>query len=431
MPKIVGLRWWIVGLAATGTLLNYLARNSLGVLAPQLQSVLAMSTQQYSYVVAAFQLAYTVMLPVCGYVLDRLGVKTGFALFAVLWSLANMLHALAAGWPSLAVFRGLLGMCEAAAIPAGIKAVSEWFPPHERSVAVGYFNTGTSLGAMLAPPLVIGLASWYSWQAAFLVTGGVGLLWAVAWYGGYASPAHHLALTPSELGHIAPPGPALTRAAPPPSLASIARRRAFWGLALPRFLTEPAWQTFTFWIPLYLASERHLELKEIAAFAWLPFLAADLGAILGGYLSPLLMRHGLPLLRSRAAGVAVGALCMLGPGCVGLVHSPYMAIALLGLGGFGHQMISAMLNTLSADLFSPHELATANGLMGTAAWTGGLLFSLAVGALASTLGYAPLFACLAGFDLLATILLFVILREPAPQPPGHIGDGNPSERASP
>lgn len=405
-----GLRWWIIGLVCGGTILNYLARNSLSVLAPRLQTELHFSTREYSYVVAAFQVAYTLMQPVCGYLLDRLGLRLGFALFAVLWSLSNMLHGLAAGWRSLALFRGLLGLTEAAAIPAGIKAVSEWFPPKERSVAVGYFNAGTSLGAMLAPPLVIFLAARHSWQAAFAVTGGAGLFWAALWYRFYAPPALHRAITPAERDHIVQPQVA-TPASARPSLASIARRRAFWAVALPRFLAEPAWQTFNFWIPLYLANERHMDLKEIAAFAWLPFFAADLGGVLGGYLSPFLMKRvGLRLLASRMAGVALGALCMIGPGCIGLAKSPYTAIALFCLGGFGHQMISALLNALSADLFAPGEVATANGLTGSAAWTGGLLFSLLVGALATRIGYAPLFASLTVFDLIGACALIALLR---------------------
>lgn len=420
MKKIVGLRWWIIGLVCGGTILNYLARNSLSVLAPQLKVELGFSTEQYSYIVAAFQVAYTVMQPICGYLLDRLGLTLGFALFAVLWSLSNMLHALASGWQSLALFRGLLGLSEAAAIPAGIKAVSEWFPPRERSVAVGYFNAGTSLGAMLAPPLVIWLAARHSWQAAFVVTGGLGLLWALLWSRCYAPPALHPAITPHERAHIGAPTAPQQQAARP-SLISIARRRVFWALALPRFLAEPAWQTFNFWIPLYLATERHLDLKQIAAFAWLPFLAADLGGILGGYLSPLLMKRlGLRLVGSRAAGVVLGALCMIGPGCIGLAKSPYTAIALLCLGGFGHQMISALLNALSTDLFAPGEVATANGLTGAASWTGGLLFSLAVGVLATRIGYAPLFACLAIFDLIGASVLITLLRT-TPSPEGREG----------
>ncbi|MFZ0504882.1 MAG: MFS transporter, partial [Chthoniobacterales bacterium] len=182
MKKLKGLRWWIVGLICLGTIINYLARNSLAVLAPVLQTKLSFSTQQYSYIVAAFQVGYTVMQSVCGYILDFLGLKVGFALFAVVWSVANLLHALATGWGSLACFRGLLGLSEASAIPAGIKAISEWFPAKERSVAVGYFNAGTSLGALLAPPLVIWVLVQSSWQMAFVVTGGLGFIFALLWW---------------------------------------------------------------------------------------------------------------------------------------------------------------------------------------------------------------------------------------------------------
>lgn len=147
MKTIKGLRWWIIALVCLGTITNYLARNSLGVLAPQLKTELGMSTQQYSYVVGAFQIGYTIMQPVCGFIVDLIGLRIGFALFAVLWSIAGCLHAGASGWLSLASFRGLMGLTEAAAIPSGMKAVAEWFPDKEKSVAVGYFNAGTSLGA--------------------------------------------------------------------------------------------------------------------------------------------------------------------------------------------------------------------------------------------------------------------------------------------
>ena len=176
MKQIKGLRWWIIGLICLGTIINYLARNSLAVLAPELQKRLQFSTQEYSYIVAAFQIGYCVMQSVCGFILDFLGLQLGFALFALAWSLFNVLHAFAGGWGSLAFFRGLLGLSEASAIPAGIKAISEWFPAKERSVAVGYFNAGTSLGALLAPPLVIWVLLQSSWQMAFVVTGGLGFI---------------------------------------------------------------------------------------------------------------------------------------------------------------------------------------------------------------------------------------------------------------
>lgn len=410
--RIAHLRWWIVALICLGTIINYLARNSLGVLAPRLKADFSFSTEQYSYVVGAFQLAYTVMQPVCGYVIDSIGLRVGFALFAVVWSVSNMLHAFAGGWQGLAVCRGLLGLSEAAAIPSGIKAIAEWFPARERSVAVGWFNAGTSLGALLAPPVVIGISYYYNWQMAFVATGGLGLIWAALWYACYRSPAEHFAITPAERDLIAVARPATIGAAASPR-AILATPR-FWAIAVPRFLAEPAWQTFSFWIPLYLATERGMDLKHIALFAWLPFLAADLGGVLGGYLSPFLMRRGLRLIPSRVAGVGIGAVLMIAPGCIGLAAGPYQAIALFCVGGFAHQMISVMINTLSADVFSPAEVATANGFVGMAGWTGGLLFSLAIGQLADTLGYGPLFAALAVFDIVGALVLVASIRRLTP-----------------
>ncbi|AXV82038.1 MFS transporter [Ralstonia solanacearum] len=412
MKTIKGLRWWIIALVCLGTITNYLARNSLGVLAPQLKTELGMSTQQYSYVVGAFQVGYTIMQPVCGFIVDLIGLRIGFALFAVLWSIAGCLHAGASGWLSLASFRGLMGLTEAAAIPSGMKAVAEWFPDKEKSVAVGYFNAGTSLGALLAPPLVVFLSLRYGWQSAFVVTGALGFVWAALWYAFYRSPREHAKLSATERarivdGQIRSAG--AVRGKRP--VREVVASRRFWAIALPRFFAEPAWQTFSFWIPLYLSSARHMDLKEIALFAWLPFLAADLGGLLGGYLSPFFMRFfRVPLIWSRVCGVVLGAFLMIGPACIGLVASPYQAIALFCVGGFAHQMISTLVNTLSADVFDPEEVGTASGFAGMAAWIGGLGFSLMVGALADTVGYGPLFGLLGAFDLIGATLLILLIR---------------------
>jgi ACS family hexuronate transporter-like MFS transporter len=417
MKRVPGLRWWIVALISLGTILNYLARNSLGVLAPQLKLNLHVSTAQYSYVVAAFQLAYTVMQPVCGFVIDRIGLRLGVALFALIWAGANMLHAFAAGWPSLAVFRGLLGVGESAAVPSGVKAVSEWFPPRERSVAVGYFNTGTSLGALIAPPVVVFLALRYDWRAAFVIIGVLGAVWAMLWYIAYRPPTEHPLLGEAERAYILDGQPQSLPART--SMAAILRQRAFWAIAIPRFLSEPAWQTFSFWIPLYLTTERGMNLKGIALFAWLPFLAADIGGLAGGYLSPLLIkRFNVALIPSRIAGVVLGAVLMIGPGLVGLAAGPGWAIGLFCVGGFAHQMISTLINTLSADVFPASSIGTANGLVGMAGWTGGLIFTLIVGQLAERIGYSPLFACLALFDLIGAAVLIMLIRGVDAEPTG-------------
>ena len=395
------LRWWIIALVCFGTIVNYLSRNSLAVLAPTLMARMSFSEREYSYVVGAFQLAYTIMQPVCGYVLDFLGTRAGFALFALMWSLTSCLHGFATGWLSLAFFRGGLGLTEAAAIPAGVKAISEWFPARERSVAMGFFNIGTSLGAMLAPPLVVFLQLRYNWRVAFLVTGALGFVFAAAWWLCYR--------TPSQLESTSPTADSGGRK---PAIMQILRTRRYWGIAIPRFLAEPAWQTFNFWIPVYLTTERGMSLQGIAMLAWLPFVAADIGSVVGGFVSPLFMkRFKMSVVHSRLAGIVLGAACMIGPGCIGLTASVYEAIGLLCVGAFAHQVISIMTNTLSTDLFGSHEVATANGLAGTAGWTGGLSFSLVVGALAHSVGFSALFVCLSIFDIIAAIVAIALLRE--------------------
>lgn len=395
MPERRRWRWVLIGIVILGTVINYLARNSLAVLAPELERVQHFSAKEYSYVVGAFQLAYTVMQPVCGRIIDGLGVRVGFALFAVLWSLSAMLHAGVSGWPGLAFARGLLGASEATAIPAGVKVVGENFTGGERSAAIGWFNVGTSLGAMLAPPITVFLSIRYGWRSPFVVIGLMGLAWAVLWYLVYRTPAKAAAELPLETG----------------AGGGVLRTRRFWAIAIPRFLAEPAWQTFNFWIPLYLADERGWKLGQIAMFAWAPFLAADLGGLFGGYISPLMIRwFKMDLIRARLVGVSIGAVLMIAPGCVALAGDAFLALGLLCIGGFAHQVVSITINTLSADLFPTRQLATANGWVGAAGWTGGLMFSLLIGQLVHITGYGPLFGALAVFDLIGVAVLFVMLR---------------------
>jgi MFS transporter, ACS family, hexuronate transporter len=410
VTQIRGLRWWVVALISLGTIINYLSRNALGVLAPTLKDQMGISTQQYSYIVGAFQIGYTIMQPVCGLIVDLIGLRLGFALFAALWSIAGCLQGGATGWLSLAGARGLMGLTEAAAIPAGMKAVAEWFPDKEKSIAVGFFNVGTSFGALIAPPLVASVTLALGWRAAFVVTGAVGFFWAALWYAFYRPPSEHGLLSSGERQQILFGQTHPDRRASRRSVRELLAARRFWAIAVPRFFAEPAWQTFSFWIPLYLATERHMDLKQIALFAWMPFLAADFGGVFGGYVAPFLMKtFGVTLVWSRICGVLLGALMMIGPASIGFVSSPYMAIALFSLGGFAHQTISVLVNTLSADLFDSREVGTVSGFAGMAAWTGGLGFSLLVGALADSVGYGPLFGLLGVFDLIGAAALIVLI----------------------
>jgi ACS family hexuronate transporter-like MFS transporter len=416
------MRWWMVGLVTLGLIVNYLARNTLSVAAPTMMSELHISTQEYSYIVVAWQVCYAVMQPVAGFVLDAIGTKIGFAIFALAWSLACASAALATGWQSMAFFRGLLGLTEAAGIPAGVKATTEWFPARERSVAIGWFNIGSSIGALCAPPLVVWCILHAGWQWAFVVVGAIGTVWTLVWSLFYKHPRDQKMLLDAERDYILSGQEAKhSDDAKKAGWRQIVKSRNFWSIAIPRFLSEPAWQTFNAWIPLYMATERHMNLKEIAAFAWLPFLAADIGCVLGGYLSPIIhKRFNVSLFQSRKWVVVIGSLSMIAPGCVGLVESPYTAILLLCIGGFAHQTLSGALYSITSDVFGKNEVATATGLAGMSGYLGATLFTLLFGVLVTHVGYSPMFVVLAVFDVLAAIVVWTLVREGTsgtPRPP--------------
>ena len=420
MRKIKGLRWYMIALVTIGTILGYLTRNAVAVAAPTLMGQLHISTQQYSYIIAAYSACYTIMQPVAGYVLDMLGTKVGYAVFAIVWALFCMATALATSWGGLAIARGAVGMAEAAMIPAGLKASSEWFPAKERSIAVGWFNVGSSIGGMIAPPLVVWAIMIHSWQLAFVLVGALSLAWAISWLIFYKHPKNQTKLSDEEREYILGGQEAQHQINNTKKMSAwqIIQKRDFWGIAIPRFLAEPAWGTFNAWIPLFMFKAYGFNLKEIAMFAWMPMLFADLGCVLGGYMPPFFQRvFGVNLIISRKLVVTLGGFLMIGPGLIGLFTSPYVAIALLCIGGFAHQSLSGSLITLSSDVFGRNEVATANGLTGMAAWTASTLFALVVGALADTIGFSPLFAILSVFDLLAVFFIWVLLRNNPVQPP--------------
>jgi ACS family hexuronate transporter-like MFS transporter len=411
---IRGIRWWMISLLMLGAIINYLTRSTLAVAAPTILKDLAITTKQYSWIVGAFQFAI-MLQPFCGYLLDTIGLKLGFGLFAFAWSLITMAHGLAHNWTALFWLRGLLGLAEGSANPAGMKATSEWFPAHERGLAGGVFNIGASVGSMLAPPLVAWAILTYNWQSAFVLTGSLGLVWLVLWFLFYQSPAKQRALSTAEREYIrAGQERHLDGDGTRPSVARIIRQRNFWGIALPRFLADPTWGTLTFWLPLYLTTVRHFDLKQIALFAWLPFLAADLGCLSGGTISIALQkRFGVRLINARRGAFTVGACLMIGVSFVGFVQSPYVAIALLSLAGFAHQTLSVTVITMSSDLFRRNEVATVAGMAGTCGNAGVLLFSLLMGTLVTTVGYTPFFIGLAGLDLIGALILWTVVRDPA------------------
>jgi ACS family hexuronate transporter-like MFS transporter len=415
--KIRGLRWWIMSLLMLGSILNYLTRSTLAVAAPTMLEALHITAKQYSWIVGVFQ--GTIMLqPLAGYALDVVGLKTGMALFVVAWSLISMAHALARSWPAFAGLRGLLGLAEGSANPAGMKATAEWFPAKERGLAGGVYNIGASVGSMLAPPLVVWAILSYSWQFAFVITGGIGFVWVVLWLAFYQTPGRHRALSEREREHIVSGQEQHLRSdGTRPSIRGIAKRRNFWGIAIPRFLADPTWGTLTFWVPLYLSQARHFDLKQIALFAWMPFLAADIGCLFGGAVSMWLQRRGVGLINARRGAFTLGACLMTGVAFAGLVRNPYLAVALISLAGFAHQTLSVTVITMASDLFRQNEVATVAGMAGTFGNAGLLVFNLLIGGLVATVGYTPFFIVLGVLDLAGATVLWTVVRDPAAAPP--------------
>jgi ACS family hexuronate transporter-like MFS transporter len=406
------LRWWMISLIMLGAIINYLTRSTLSVAASTLLKDLHIGEREYSWINGTFQSAI-MLQPVCGYVLDVIGLKRGFAMFAIAWSLINMAHALARTWPAFAALRGLLGLSEGSANPAGMKATAEWFPAGERGLAGGVYNIGASVGSMLAPPLVAWAILNYNWQSAFVITGALGFAWVIAWLFLYHSPKDHPELSEEEREHIFSGQEQYLGDARRPSMLEIAAKRNFWGIALPRFLADPTWGTLTVWLPLYLNTVRHFDLKQIALTAWLPFFAADIGCVFGGFVSGRLHKRGVPLIDARRWTFTLGALMMTGIAFVGLVASPYAALALLCVAGFAHQTLSVTVITMASDLFKRSEVATVAGMAGTFGNLGLLLFSLAIGGLVSKLGYSPFFICLGVLDLLGAVILWTVVQDPA------------------
>jgi ACS family hexuronate transporter-like MFS transporter len=405
-------RWTIIGLFVGAMVINYLSRSVLGVAAPVILAEQKISNIEYGWITGAFQLG-VMLQPAAGYFLDSVGLRVGFALCVALWSLITMAHGLVNGWFGFAALRGLLGLAEGSAQPAGQKLVAEWFPSRERGVAGGIYNIGASFGAVFAPPLVAWAVMMHSWRLAFVIAGGIGLVWSVLWFLNYNSPARHRRLGQAERDYILNNQEVrLAARAEKPSVLALAQRRDLWGIALPRLLADPVWGMLSFWMPLYLARVRGFDLGQIALFAWLPFLAADLGCLFGPAVVAFLQRRGIDLIDARRAAFTLGAVLMTGMAFVGLASNPYAAIALLCLGGFAHQTLSVTVITMASDLFAKNEVATAAGMAGLAGNLGVLIFSLSLGQMVDRVGYEPFFILLGVLDLVGAALLWTLVRKP-------------------
>jgi ACS family hexuronate transporter-like MFS transporter len=327
--QVRNLRWWIAGLLAAATAINYLDRQSLPVVVSEVQKTIPITDEQYANLQMLFLAAYGIMYAVGGKIMDWLGTRAGYVLMIVWWSAAAFLHGLVDSVSGLGISRFLLGLGEGGSFPGSAKAVSEWFPPKERSFAFGIFNTGSSAGAVIAPPLIATIVLALGWRWVFFISGAAGFAWAVCWLLFYGLPERHKLITAAERDYLKSSLPA----APPagnheaaPRWIDLFRYRQVWGLLGAKFISDSAWYFFIFWLPKYLGDVRHLNIKEIGYYAWIPYAFAGGGSFIGGWLSSFLIRRGYTIDRSRKIALAISAALM--PASLLIATSPLsLAIA--------------------------------------------------------------------------------------------------------
>ncbi len=416
-PKpIVGLRWYIVGMLAVASELNYLDRQALSVLAQTIQDELGFTTMEYSYITSAFLMSYTVMYLVSGRLVDWLGSKKSFSIFVTGWSFSTMLHFFAHTPFQFASCRFLLGATEPANFPAGVKAVSEWFPMRERALAVGLFNAGTAIGAGLAAPLVSFIALTLGWRWAFVVTGGLGLIWVVIWRSVYHHPKDHPRLSAAERTHILDGQDADKPAEPMMPWKEILRSRATWACVLARMLTDPVTYFFVFWTPKYLQQEQGFNLADIGKFSWIPFVALALGNVFGGLVPNRLVRLGWSVNRARKSVMLLASLAM--PVlCFSIAKSqvPALALTYMSLAMFFHAAWANM--TLPAEVLPTRAIGSVTGLAGAMGGVIGILSQTAIGWTVENISFAPVFAAAAFLHLTALGAVTLLVGKIGQRPP--------------
>jgi ACS family hexuronate transporter-like MFS transporter len=432
VSKIKHLRWYICGLLFFAATINYIDRQVIGILKPTLVGQFGWQDERiYAAIVFSFQLAYAIGLLLAGRVMDRLGTRIGFTLAIVIWSIAAVGHAISDWFPWLqlptlnldattgfsivmltsaaagfALMRFLLGLGEAGNFPASIKTVAEWFPKKERALATGIFNSGTNVGALVTPLVVPLITLHWGWQWAFIATGLTGFLWLIAWLKLYRTPEEHDRLSADEL--------ALIRSDPPESEAAIPWKKLFphrqtWAFSIGKFMTDPIWWLYLFWIPDFLNRNHGLDLKSIGLPLVVIYLVADVGSIGGGWLSSSLIKRGWTVNAARKTAMFICAASVVPIMAAAKASNLWVAVALVSLAAAAHQGWSANLFTLVSDTFPRRAVGSVVGIGGMAGAVGGMLIALVVGEILQRTGsYVPIFI-IAGSTYLVALLVVHLL----------------------
>ena len=438
MPAIASrptnVRWLICALLFFAAAINYIDRQVIGLLKPTLQEQFHFDEQDYAAIVFTFQAAYAIGLLLSGRIMDRIGVRRGFALAVVVWSIGAVMHG-AADWlpwlriptlsidPPAVVFLGgataglalsrlVLGLGEAGNFPASIKAVAEWFPKKERALATGIFNSGTNIGALVTPLVVPWITLAYGWQWAFVITGVLGFGWVIWWFVSYRDPDTHPGVNAAELAIIQSDPVEKTAAIP---WSRLLPHRQTWAFAAGKFLTDPIWWLYLFWVPDFLKRNHGLDLKTMGLPLVVIYLVADVGSIGGGWLSSHLIKRGWSTNDARKTAMLVCALAVVPMLAAAQVKSLWMAVALVSIAAAAHQGWSANLFTLVSDMFPKRAVGSVVGIGGMAGSVGGMLIALVVGAILQKTGsYVPIFVMAASAYLVALVIIQLLVPQLAP-----------------
>jgi ACS family hexuronate transporter-like MFS transporter len=403
-----GLRWWIIGLVFLATLINFVDRLTIAVLAPVITADLQLTNQQFGSLTIWFLAAYTASQGLSGRLYDRVGTRRGFSWSIAVWSAAACGHAFARSLGSLRALRFVLGLGEAGNWPGAAKVIAAWFPARERAFAMGIFNSGVAVGNIVAVPLIVWLQLQFGWRTAFLATGSLGFLWLLLWLRVYDNPERHPSITAAELALVTEGRPR-GAAANAPGWRQLLGHRQVWAIVLSRFLTDPVWWLYITWLPKYLFDARGFSLKEIGMFAWLPYVTADIGSLGGGWLSGYLIARGWPVGRARLTVIGAAALVMLAGIPAALAGTAGAALAWIACVTLGFQSWINNVQTIPSDVFPEEAVASVAGLGGVGAGLGAMLFTYATGAVVDRLhSYTPILIIAGLLPLAGTAALFLV-----------------------
>jgi MFS transporter, ACS family, aldohexuronate transporter len=409
VTRPLGYRWTVCALLFVATTINYVDRQVLGILAPTLQRDLHWSEVDYADVVSWFSLVYAFGFLFAGRLLDRIGVRRGFAVAVSAWSVAAIGHAFARTTAGFSAARALLGLGESANFPGAIKTVAEWFPKRERALATGIFNAGTNMGAILAPLLVPWIALTWGWQWAFIATGALGFLWLALWLAVYRSPDAQPHLTSEELAYIRSDGPepALPRV---PWVRLLAYRQT-WAFVTGKLLADPVWWFYLYWLPKFLDARHGIKLAQVALPIIVVYLVADVGSVAGGWFSSALIKRGYTVNRARKTALLTMAVLIMPTALAPLAPSMWTAVLIVSVAAAAHQAWSANVYTLASDMFPRAVVASVTGIGGCAGAMGGVIFQRATGRIlqANHSDYTPIFAICAFAYVTAWVIIHLLV----------------------